>query len=231
MRVSVAICILGVRLLTGSAGHGQSPVATSPNSHVEIQPLRDRGPEFTVTNLSEKTMTACFIEVSSSDGHKGHGQTTIDWDAIVLERKSLEPGGRISIPLPHVAGGPLPDKVEIVAGIWADGETFGGAELVRAILVNRGMRESDYDQASAFLQQGLDANWTRDQYLAALRDKPSSGAFQIIKSNLERNDDLIDRPELLRRIVQRLIGIFEQDRDLLRQAKPRQGVGAKPQAL
>jgi hypothetical protein len=53
----------------------------------------------------------------------------------------------------------------------------------------------------------------------------------MFKSNLEKNEDLIDKPELLRRIVQRLMGAFEQDRDLLRQAKPREGVAAKPQAL
>ena len=174
MRVSVAICIL-VGLLAASAGHGQSPVATSPNFHVEIQPVGDRGPGFRVTNLSGKTVTACFIEISSSSDNRDRSK--IDWDAIVQGMKSLEPGASISIPLPHVVGGPLPDKVEVVAGIWADGETFGSAELVRAILVNRGMRESDCAQPSAFLQQGLDANWTRDQYLAALRDKPSSGCI------------------------------------------------------
>jgi hypothetical protein len=182
-----------------------------------------------VTNLSGKTVTACFIEISSSSDNRDRSK--IDWDAIVQGMKSLEPGGSISIPLPHVVGGPLPDKVEVVAGIWADGETFGSAELVRRILVNRGMRESDYDQAVTFLQQGLDANWTRDQYLAALKDMPNSGAFQMFKANLEKNEDLIDKPELLRRIVQRLMGAFEQDRDLLRQAKPREGVAAKPQAL
>ena len=228
MRVSVAICIL-VGLLAASAGHGQSPVATSPNFHVEIQPVGDRGPGLRVTNLSGKTVTACFIEISSSSDNRDRSK--IDWDAIVQGMKSLEPGASISIPLPHVVGGPLPDKVEVVAGIWADGETFGSAELVRRILVNRGMRESDYDQAVTFLQQGLDANWTRDQYLAALKDMPNSGAFQMFKANLEKNEDLIDKPELLRRVVQRLMGAFEQDRDLLRQAKPREGVAAKPQAL
>ena len=121
MRVSVAICIL-VGLLAASAGHGQSPVATSPNFHVEIQPVGDRGPGFRVTNLSGKTVTACFIEISSSSDNRDRSK--IDWDAIVQGMKSLEPGGSISIPLPHVVGGPLPDKVEIVAGIWADGETF-----------------------------------------------------------------------------------------------------------
>src|ERR1700733_4633611 len=224
MRVSVAVCIL-VGLLAASAGLGQSPVATSPNFHVEIQPVGDRGPGFRVTNLSGKTVTACFIEISSSSDNRDRSK--IDWDAIVQGMKSLEPGASISIPLPHVVGGPLPDKVEVVAGIWADGETFGSAELVRRILVNRGMRESDYDQAVTFLQQGLDANWTRDQYLAALKDMPNSGAFQMFKANLEKNEDLIDKPELLRRIVQRLMGAFEQDRDLLRQAKPREGVAAK----
>ena len=228
MRVSVAICIL-VGLLAASAGHGQSPVAISPNFHVEIQPVGDRGPGLRVTNLSGKTVTACFIEISSSSDNRDRSK--IDWDAIVQGMKSLEPGASISIPLPHAVGGPLPDKVEVVAGIWADGETFGSAELVRRILVNRGMRESDYDQAVTFLQQGLDANWTRDQYLAALKDMPNSGAFQMFKANLEKNEDLIDKPELLRRIVQRLMGAFEQDRDLLRQAKPREGVAAKPQAL
>ena len=66
MRVPVAVGILVVGLLAASAGHGQSPSETPPNFHVEIQPVGDRGPEFTVTNPSGKTMTACFIEISSS---------------------------------------------------------------------------------------------------------------------------------------------------------------------
>src|ERR1700679_1662405 len=128
MRVSVAICILGVGLLAASAGHGQSPVATSPNFQVEIQPAGDLGTGFTVTNHSAKTVTACFIEISSSSD--GRDRSKIDWDAIVQGMKFLEPAASISILLPHVVGGPLPDKVEVVAGIRADGETFGSAELV-----------------------------------------------------------------------------------------------------
>jgi hypothetical protein len=228
MKVPVAVGILIVGLLAASTVHGQSGTITPPNFQVEIQPTGDRGPMFTVTNLSGKTVTACFIEISSSSDNRD--QSKIDWDAIVLGRKPLESGASISLPLSHVVGGPLPDKVGVVAGIWADGETFGSAELVRRILVNREMRGSDYNQAIAFLQQGLDANWTRDQYLAALKDRANSGSFQMIKSNLEKNEDLGDKPERLQRIVKRLIGIFEEDRDSQRQPKPGESVAAKPQA-
>jgi hypothetical protein len=87
--------------------------------------------------------------------------------ALLQDELPIEPGGRITQHLSHAVGGPLPDKIEVVAGVWADGETFGQPDWVKVILKNREIQASAYEQATSMLQRGLDQNWTRDQYLQA----------------------------------------------------------------
>jgi hypothetical protein len=53
----------------------------------------------------------------------------------------------------------LPDKVQVVAAIWADGETFGDAKWVRVILDHRASLALAYQDAIGTLQKGLDENW------------------------------------------------------------------------
>lgn len=98
----------------------------------------------------------------------------------------LEPGASLTLFLPHEVGGALPDRVEVVAGIWDDGETFGLAVWVKALIDNRASLRSAYEQAVSLLQRGLDENWPRGQYLAALNSKPNSLPFYAIRSTLER---------------------------------------------
>ena len=80
--------------------------------------------------------------------------------------------------LPHKVGGPLPDRVEVIAGIWEDGETFGEAVWVKTLLDHRASLTSAYEQAIFMLQKGLNENWTRGQYLACY------GSNKRVRKNL-----------------------------------------------
>jgi hypothetical protein len=79
------------------------------------------------------------------------------WDALVQGNHPIEPGRTILRPFFPNDGSSLPDKVEVIAGIWADGESFGQPEWLSNILKTRAMRASEYDDATAILQKG----WTR----------------------------------------------------------------------
>jgi len=142
------------------------------------------------------------------------------WDAVLQDELPIEPGASVSHYLSHPVGGPLPDKVEVIAGVWDDGETFGQLVWVNVILKNRSMRASEYEQAAAMLQQGLDQNWTRDQYLQALGDKPNSGPIYAVRSTLVANQRFTERPQLLRHSVQKMLESFAQKSNLIRKAKP-----------
>ncbi len=219
---AATLSILGAGLFACMPADGQSQTVRQPKFSFEIQAAGDQGPTFTLTNLSAKTLTACFLEISSSsENGKPSG---LEWDALWLGQPLLEPGASISQNLPHRVGGPLPDKLEIAAGVWEDGETFGRDDLVKLILANRAMRESEYDQAVSLLQQGLDGNWTADQYLAALNSKPETGSTRMIRSNLDANKNSNANPQVLQHVIQRLLEYFSQKRGILRQAKPHQSL-------
>ena len=50
------------------------------------------------------------------------------------------------------------------------------------ILKTRAMRASEYEDAAAILQQGLDQDWTRNQYLQAFSDKSDSGPVYTVRT-------------------------------------------------
>ena len=127
--------------------------------------------------------------------------------------------------LPHVVGGPYPDKVEVIAGVWADGETFGQPEWVKIILKGREMQASAYEQAANFLQRGLDQNWTREQFLQALSDMPNSIAISSIRSTLEANQNA-EKARILRHILLGMLDTFTGKYERFRKAKPTGGIAA-----
>jgi hypothetical protein len=90
---------------------------------------------------------------------------------------------------------------------------------VKIILANRAARASTYEQATSFLQRGLDQNWTREQYLEGLRGMTNSGPIYGIRSTLEANQDLNNKPELLQRVIRTLLESLNQKLELIRQAK------------
>jgi hypothetical protein len=221
----IFFCALCAGMFAASAAYGQ--LESAAKFRTEILPSADGGPKFTVTNLSDNTLTACVIRFSVSSQAKP--ESHMDWDAIVQggrntrrgSQQPLEPQASLTMSLPHVVGDPLPDKVEVVAGVWADGTTFGEADWLKVILGNRAYFASSYEQAISFLKSGLDQKWTRDQYLEALSKEPKSGPFYAIRRTLEANRNA---SRILERIIQHLLKYFTENLTLLRQAKPAVGV-------
>jgi hypothetical protein len=177
-------------------------------------------------------LVACHIQFSVST----QAQTAIDWDpvagihnAVPDPQGPFEPGAAMEMYLPHVSPGALPDKVEVVAGIWADGETFGEADWVKELVDRRASLASTYEQAISLLQQGLDQNWTRDQYLAAVNNllAPSGGRpspYDLIRTAVALiPNSLVDDPEALQHAIQDLSAHFTQKLEQLRPAKPSAG--------
>jgi hypothetical protein len=186
-----AICVLSVGAsLFSLPVHAQSAAITSPNFEITIQTEGERAPRYTVTNLTGKTVAACVVRLSSS--LDSDTQRSV-WDALVLSVPPIEPDASISQFLAHRVGGPLPDRVEVVAGVWVDGETFGDPEWVNVILKGRQSLVAAYDQAIALLREGMDQKWTREQYLQAFNDKTNS-VFYGIRATLTANEDLDEHP-------------------------------------
>ena len=96
----------------------------------------------------------------------------------------IEPGASISRPLFEFAFSPPPDRIKVIAAVWTDGETFGAPASVNLILNTRAARAAEYEDAAGILQQGLNQNWTRDQYEQAFRDKPDTGAVYTVRTAL-----------------------------------------------
>jgi hypothetical protein len=224
--LAAALSVLNAGILASSPVHGQSQSFEQPRFQIDIQATGERGPRYTVTNLTGKTVTACVLRLSSTSESKEQSRAV--WDALLQDELPIEPGASISQYLSHVVGGPLADKIEVVAGVWADGETFGQPDGVKVILKNREMRASAYEQATSMLQRGLDQNWTRDQYLQALSDKPNSGPIYAIRSTLVANQQFAEKPQLLRHAMQMILESFKQKLDQLRQAKPTANVATSP---
>ncbi len=217
--LAAALSVLNASILLSLAVQGQPQTAERPKFQIEIQPPSQvAGPRFTVTNLTSRTVTACVLELSSSSESKGQSVTV--WDAVVLDQSPIVPGATISQYLVHAVGSPRPDHVEVIAGIWDDGETFGQAEWVSNILKGRTLLASQYEQAASLLQQGLDQNWTRDEFLKAVSDKPSSGPMYEIRSTLATSLRSSERPLLMWGAMKRMLERFTQKAEQLRQAKP-----------
>ncbi len=212
-----AFCVLSVATLFSLPVHGQSAVIEPPKFQIEIQTAGDGSPKYIVTNLTGKTVTACAVRLSSSL-EKGVSYTL--WDALVQDVRPIEPDASISQYLGHRVGGPLPDKVEVVAGVWVDGENFGDPDWVKAILKNRETLVVAYEQAITLLRQGLDQNWTRDQYLQALKDRPNQGPFYAIRSTVTANRNFDMQPRLSHRVMQLMLDSFLQKSDQLGRTKP-----------
>lgn len=232
--LTIGLVILSAALCVGSAVHGLSRTEEEPKFQIEIDPAAERGPKFTVTNLSAKTLAACVFQFSiSSDGRS---QSKMEWDPATQgggdERrkipKPLEPGASMTLNLPYKVGDSFPDKVDVIAGVWADGETFGAADWVKAIQNNRASLDSAYEQAISFLQQGLDRGWTRSQYLEALTSKSNALPFYSIRSTLEASRNSDSDPRALKHAMQSLMAYFTQNLDLLRKARPAGEVPSNP---
>jgi hypothetical protein len=78
----------------------------------------------------------------------------------------------------------------------------------------RAPRASEYEQAAATLLQGLDQNWTSNQYPQAFSDKSDSGPVYTVRTALaatkQRN---AQNPKVLNHVMQKLLEAFRQKSD------------------
>jgi hypothetical protein len=217
--LATAFCILGGGMFFSSVVQGPSTTPQRPKFQIEIRVTGEKGPSYAVTNFTGKTVSACVFELSYPSQHRRTSKTV--WDALIQDDLPIEPGGTILQYLSHVVGSPLPDKVQVIAGIWAEGETFGQLVWVNNILKTRALRASEYEQAAATLQQGLEQNWTSNQYVQAFSDKPDSGPLYTVRTALAAtNQQNPQKPQVLNHVMQILLKAFRQKSDQFRQAKP-----------
>jgi len=142
------------------------------------------------------------------------------WDALVQGTIPIEPGQTVLRPLSPSIGNTLPNKVEVIAGIWADGESFGPPKWASNIFNNRALRASENEDAAAILQRGADQNWNRNQYQQAFSDKPDSGPVYIVRTALTATQQTGQTPEEFSHTMQFLLQSFRQQADKLRKSIP-----------
>jgi hypothetical protein len=92
---------------------------------------------------------------------------------------------------------------------------FRTGRVVSIILKSRTSLASQYEQAASLLQKGLDQNWTRDEFLKAVSDKPRSGPIYEIRSTLASSLRSSERPLLLRGAMKRMLERFTQKAEQL----------------
>jgi hypothetical protein len=187
-----------------------------PQFQVEIQDNQNTH-TYTVTNQAATPVSAFVVRYSFASQVQG----TEQWDSVLLEQSPLSSGAHISRPLPHPAGGPFPDHMEIVGGIWANGDAFGQAGSVQLILADRKSGAALFDNAASFLQHGLDENWTYAQFVQAVQTMPDSPAVLAMRSTLSPiNQRNAEYPEYLRNLINYMIDRFTGQSIRIRRAKP-----------
>jgi len=213
-------CVLGGGMLFSTAALGTSTTPEGPKFKIEIRATGEKGqgPSFAVTNLAAKTVTACVFEQSYLS--QGARKTTTVWDALVQGNIPIEPGQTVLRPLVPIIGNALPNKVEVIAGVWADGESFGPPKWASDIFNNRALRASEAEDAAAILQRGLDQNWNRSQYQQAFSDKPDSGPVYTVRTALTATQQTGQTPQEFTHTMQFLLQSFKQQADKLRKSIP-----------
>jgi hypothetical protein len=214
--LAAAFCALNIAVLSPSALHSQRETER-PEFRVEI--LRgERGPTYTITNLSGKSVGALVLEVSSSSQPARKVKKV--WDSILEGHRPIEPGAGLSRPVYELAFSPPPDRIKVIAAVWDDGDTFGAPASVNLILNNRALRAAQYEDAAAILLQGLSQNWTRDQYEQAFRDKPDTGAVYTVRTALSATLKTAQTSQDFTHTMQFLLTNFQQLSKQLRKVKP-----------
>jgi hypothetical protein len=218
--LATAFCVLGGGMFFSTAAQGISTTPERPKFKIGIRATGEKGqgPSFAVTNLTAKTVTACVFEQSYPS--QGARKTTIVWDALVQGNIPIEPGQTVLHPLIPIIGNALPNKVEVIAGIWADGESFGPPKWASNIFNYRALRAAEDEDAAAILQRGLDQNWNRNQYLQAFSDKPDSGPVYIVRTALTATQQTGQTPQEFTHTMQFLLQSFKQQADKLRKSIP-----------
>jgi hypothetical protein len=209
-----------VMLVTMLCLFGLGPVRSQseiPQERLQLTLLE--GAKFSLKNLSDKSLTACVYQLSLSSETKPH--LTVQWDSLVQNIRPIAPGESMVQSLGHVLGGPIPDKVEVLAGVWEDGETLGDPLWIKRVLSARQAQASAYGLAISLLQRGVEQDWTVEQYREELRDKPNSQPFDSLRSTLDANERIsAQRPATLRHTMQRMLDLFKGRYEGFQRAKP-----------
>jgi hypothetical protein len=217
---AVAFCVLCAGMLISAAVQGTSTTPEQPKFKIEIRAIAEKGqgPSFAVTNLTAKTVNACVFEQSypSQTARK----TTTVWDTLVQGNAPIEPGQTVLRPLTPMMGNALPDKVEVIAGVWVDGESFGPPKWASSIFNNRALIASQNEDAVTILQRGLGQNWNRDQYRQAFSDQPDTGPVYIVRTALTATQQTGQTPQEFSHTMQFLLQTFKQQADKLRKSIP-----------
>ena len=214
---AAAICALNIAMFFPSALYPQRAIERN-EFRVEIHPAPKGGPSCTVTNLSDKPVWALVLEISSSSQPARKANKV--WDTLLDGRPPVEPGAGISRPVWEFAFSPQPDQIKVIAAVWTDGQTFGAPASVNIILNVRTARAAEYEDAASILQQGLNQNWTRDQYQQAFRDKPDTGAVYTVRTALSAALQTAQTPQDFTHTMQFLLTSFQQLSKQLRKVKP-----------
>jgi hypothetical protein len=214
---AAAFCALSIVPLFPPALHSQR-AAERPQFRVDLQPGADKRPACIVTNLSSKPVWALVLEISSSS-QPARSQKKV-WDMLLESHPPIEPGGSISRPLFEFAFSPQPDRVKVIAAVWTDGETWGAPASVNLVLNNRIRLAAEYEDAARILQQGVNQNWTRDQYEQAFRDKPDTGAVFTVRTALRSSLQTAQTQEAFTHLMQFVLTNFQQLSKQLRKVKP-----------
>ena len=219
--LATAFCVLAGGMFFSSLAQRPSTTPERPRFKIEIRATAEKGqkgPGYAVTNLTAKAVTACVFELTYPSPHARKSKTV--WDTLFEGVPPIEPGQTIFRPVLLVGGSALPGKVEVIAGVWADGQSFGQPEWANSILKNRAMRASQYDDAAAILRQGLNQNWTRNQYQQAFSDKPDTGPVYTVRTALSATQQTGQTPQEFTHTMQFLLQTFRQQSDKLRKPKP-----------
>ncbi len=209
MNDRVPLCASLVLVVLFSALHPCPALAEQPQLLIEIQ-ADENHPTYTVTNLSGKPITAYVTKNSR-------------WDSVLSGESPIQSGAHLTQNLVHIVGSPLPDHIEVLAGIWVDGETFGQPEKVQAILDSRNKMALDYESAAKLLQQGLDENWNCNQYLEAVDRMPTSAATHGLKSTLTAAQKNSINEKQLGHLINTMLDTFIGKCARIRRAKPTTG--------
>jgi hypothetical protein len=217
---AAAFCVLCGGMFFSAAAQGTSTTHEPPRFKIEIRATGEKGqgPSFAVTNLTAKNVTACVFELSYPS--QVARKTTIVWDTLVQGNTPIEPGQTVLRPLMPMMGNVLPDEVEVIAGVWDDGESFGPPKWATNIFNNRALIASENEDAAAILQRGVDQNWNRDQYRQSFSDQPDSGPVYIVRTALTATQQTGQTPEEFTHTMQFLLQTFKQQADKLRKSIP-----------
>jgi hypothetical protein len=194
--------------------------SNQPEIQVEIQTSNERDTRIVLTNLSNEPLTAFVLRISYlSENRKPE---KMDWDVFLLNTSPLAKNANVSFPLGHAPGVPFLGKVEVAAAVWARGTMFGPPGQLKYIFTNRAYRVRALDRVISLLQTGLQQQWTRNQYFAALAHEPNSVSSQasVVRSSLNENKNFDADPALRQAVVRKLINSFSAEREALRQSKP-----------